>query len=350
MKTKPNNSTMRSTWAQRAITWPMTILGHAMASFLVTLLLISILAPASSVFGALRFSMKVDGLRDMAISSMLQLGALGVCLWAMIAITYKLFTQRQKQAKYKSLKKARGTIMTETVIILPVYFLFSFGLAQLGINLIHGTMGNVAGYMASRSYWLWEGEIDKNRSGTSVDSNQAKDKARIAGALIMASVAPGDYITTGSMTNDAKAARKMTAPLGFDTSTLSNIMNALDGGNLGETSFYKSFGATPFLMRGATKFTHAYQVSSVTPLDDGGGVKFTYEIVQTMPVVGKIFGEFKGAHKGMVAFHWSTMERSYNFTRQNYQARPDMPDSFFSSSPPGETDPTGAIKGEAGDF
>ena len=324
----------------RALMWSVAAVGHLMASTLTTAAIVCLVVPPKQAYYVLMLNLKIPDLRALGWSDGLMLWALGACVWALMVITYRLFDLRRRQSKTRTFKLSRGTIATETVIILPAYFMLTFGLSQLALNFIAGSLANVAGYMASRSYWVWEGEIGKNRVNSSITQQDALERARISGALVMAAVAPGDFtgLNAGSMNGTAQKARAMTAPGGLDSGQLAQIFNAATGGfSLGDSSFVRSFDETMGLVRGALKFSHAYEATTVSASSNGTGVKFTYQMIQTMPVVGRVFGEFKlMGPNNLPAYYWLTIEREYSFTRQLYQARPDLPNERYSGGPSGD--------------
>lgn len=334
------NTTKTNSLPNRALMYSVMGLGHLLASTLTTIAIVCLVIHPKQAYYVLMLNLKVEELRALGWSDGLMLWGLGACVWALMFITYRLFEARRQQAKAKTLRLSRGTIMTETVIILPVYFMLSFGLSQLSLNFIAGSLANVAGYMASRSYWVWEGEVNKNRSGTNVSQADALERAKISGALVMAAVAPGDFtgFSLGGLNGSAQKARAMTAPLGFDSGQLAQIFNAATGGfSMGEGSFYKSFDPSSGLVRGALKFTHAYNASTVEVLPNGAGVKFTYQMLQSMPAVGKFFGSFKvSGPNGLMGYYWLSIMRDYTFTKQLYSARAEMPDGSYSGGPSGD--------------
>lgn len=332
-KNKPKNP-------QHPLMYLISALGHGSATLLTTAIVVCLVVPPKQAYHVIALNLRVPELRSVGWSDVGLLLGVGACIWALMFITYKLIDQRRQQSKLRTLKLSRGTIMTETVIILPVYFMLSFGLAQLSLNFIAGTLANVAGYMASRSYWVWEGEANKNRSGTQVSSQDALERAKISGALVMAAVAPGDFVglNLGGLNGSAQKARAMTSPLGMDASQLGQLISAASNGlALGEGSFYKSFDPSSGLVRGALKFTHAYNASSVELINGGqGGIRFNYEMIQSMPAVGRFFGSFKGmGPNNLPAYYWLKIQRDYSFTKQLYAARAEMPDGSYSGGPSG---------------
>lgn len=333
------NTTKTNSLPNRALMYSVMGLGHLLASTLTTIAIVCLVIHPKQAYYVLMLNLKVEELRALGWSDGLMLWGLGACVWALMFITYRLFEARRQQAKTKTLRLSRGTIMTETAIILPVYFMLSFGLSQLSLNFIAGSLANVAGYMASRSYWVWEGEVNKNRSGTNVSQADALERAKISGALVMAAVAPGDFTgaSLAGLNGSAQKARAMTAPLGFDSGQLAQILSGISGGlDVGSGSFYKTFDPSSGLVRGALKFTHAYNASSVEVLPNGAGVRFTYQMLQSMPVVGKFFGEYKVmGPNGLAMYYWLSIMRDYTFTKQLYSAREDMPDGSYNGGPSG---------------
>lgn len=301
------------------------LIGHTFATLLTTLLVICAVVPPQQAFYIFMLNVKVPELRTLGWSDGLLLLLMGGLIWGLLFGTYRLFMRRHAQRPLRHVRLSRGTIMTETAIILPVYFMLTFGLGQMSLNFIAGSLANVAGYMASRSYWVWEGEVNKNRAGTNVTDAMAMDRAKIAGALVMAAVAPGDMggASFGGLTTSAEKARAMTGPGGVDSGEIAAALSLVSGNfGLGETSYVRSFDVSSVLIRGALKFTHAYKASTVTK--ENGGIKYTYKMLQSMPVVGRFFGQRDGL------YYYLTINRDYKFTQQLYKANATNPNSSYS--------------------
>lgn len=318
--------TKNSKFNLSAFIWPMRIIGHLSASIIVTCLLVALMTDPGYFLSTMKFSYHLEQYKAETVQSMLMLWGMGACVWAMCVILYALASSRRESLPYRSLKSARGTIMVETVIILPAYFVLMFGMGQFGLNMISASMANVAGYSASRAYWVWAPEVQKNRSGTAVSPEMALDKARIAGALVMAGATPGGNTAPGgSLSEMAEKSRDMTMLPGTGQGSLGGLLAGLVGGSgvgASEVSYYKSFDDQNFLTRGATKFENAYKATEVSPAGSGG-VNFKYKMVQTMPIVGSLFGEMDEGRYRM------TIERQVTFAAQPYGPNDQLPSRSY---------------------
>lgn len=337
--------TMESKSISRLFVWPIKIIGHLLATIMVTALMIFLMTDHQHFIATMTFSYGLEQFRSETVSSMLMLWGLGSCVWAMGVILYALATSRRESVPYRSLKSARGTIMVETIIILPAYFMLMFGMGQFGLNMISSSMANVAGYSASRAYWVWAPEIGSSRSGTAVTSDMALDKARIAGALVMTGATPGGQLATGNLSDMAKKAQDMTSfpGTGGIIGTLLGVFGGGSGVGATETSYYKSFGDSNFLIRGKGKFKNAYNSIEVTALGGGGGVNFKYKMVQTLPIVGVVFGQMDAGRYRM------TIERATAFPAQPYGPNGAAPNSSYTTdNSEGNSGGGSAIGGEFG--
>ncbi len=192
----------------------------------------------------------------------------------------------------KTLKRARGSIMTETLIVLPVFLLLTSGLAQMGINSMAGLLTTVGAFEAGRTLAVWGPEEGNARINGGVTRAQITERARIAVAVIVAPVAK----TT---------ATAMCAP----SATLNNFLRGMTAAGVAPVpvpraqiwSFMEAFGTETFAQRGPTKVVAAYCAVSIdgssfagipTQGTTGGDftVKVTYAHKTVFPLVDQVFG------------------------------------------------------------
>ena len=264
------------------------------------------------------------------------------------------------------MRAARGTVLTEFLIILPVFLLLTFGMAQLAINNMAGMLANVAVYEAARAVWIWQPEVDTGRA-----TADPVDRARIAASQVMTPVAPGNFmvIPTG-LSAEFRASRNalMLSQIPFGGSIPSGLTDLGAGaGSISlqsaekDLSMSKALDTSTFLSRSLTKYTHAYLATNVEVINGSEiGATLTYQHNQVMPLVGIIFGKKSGGlfgvnfdAPGMRSGYYATYQRSYAIKAQAWKPNITMPndDSFKQydgDDKPKDANPTGEIQGGAG--
>lgn len=223
----------------------------------------------------------------------------------------------------------RGSVMVETLIVLPVFLLMTFGIAQLALNNIAVVLANAATFQASRSAWLWLPEARVGRLGNPVSDPMefVAEKARLQAAAVLTPVAPGDYLRDPDLPEVAEKARAIfiaSQTLFPGTDSGADALQDAPGlatrsASAHTTSFVRAFDTTSFVERTARKFTWAYRLSEVEVLVDDAGeeltVNLTYHHLCVMPLVGAIFGDWMEAG-GMLTGHFSTIRRSFTRGQQ----------------------------------
>ncbi len=252
--------------------------------------------------------------------------------WGLIFIAFNLFKGRKLQMK--TLKRAHGTTMTETIIALPVLLLLVFGLVQMSLNYISAILLDYGTFQAARTAWVWMPEAEGNRAG--VSAGLVQEMARIQAALAVTPSAPGDYaqnLFAGS--GEFKQARAMLlagqlpflAPdMGSYAIPLVYVLQFEDAAGILETekSVWRSLGSSSFRLRSVRNFSFAYASVQAAVIDDGSqvGARITYAHFQSMPFVGRVFGSVAGV-SGRVGYY-STLERELTLAKQ-FPANPDHP-------------------------
>lgn len=121
--------------------------------------------------------------------------ALAGCVWALMVIGYRLVRLRRterKQTKRVMLSK-RGTILTETLIIIVPFLLLTSGIAQLTQLLVTGLLADLAVFQAARAVFVWAPETTQPRFESSFGDIIIQDRARTAASMALAPTAPNDY-------------------------------------------------------------------------------------------------------------------------------------------------------------
>jgi hypothetical protein len=189
-------------------THALQAMGH-LTGVAVILSFFALLYVDQNVFAAIEIGLFHDNFYKLiATPVLLQIG-LASCIWAFIVIGFHwvrltLREQREHQKPLHVLKKARGTILTETLIVLPVFLLLTSGLAQLSINSNASILMGVATFQAGRTSWLWEPETrgDNARNNMSGNAAAVDEKARIAAATVLTPVVPAEFRGTCQFSSD----------------------------------------------------------------------------------------------------------------------------------------------------
>ncbi len=344
-------------------TWTVHAVLHTFAVGVYAFGLAYVLTPSAYAWKCFQSAVAVGELRDLSVTAgLLHLG-LAACLWAMTYIVIQLIKMRTTQRKLGVVKLTRGSVMTETIVILPVWMLLVFGLLQLAVNNVGGVLANVAVYEAARTAWVWKGEVG-NRA--SVTDAMVSDRARIAAAMVMTPVATGDFATNPIL---PPAATKMRNALALAHVPLLGSVAAqvLPGGaqdflaGVGSFSFtlfatrknqsvWRALDGDPFIIRTLKKFTFAYHCTKVEVSESGGETvaKLTYLHHLSMPMMGPVFGSFKllSEDTGYRTGYYSTYVRtSGRASQSNNPANSAIPSNFFDDILP-SNDADGELAGE----
>jgi hypothetical protein len=225
---------------------------------------------------------------------------LAACAWAMLVIAWKLVTGERDETTVVRVMNRRGSVMTETIIVLPVFLMIFFGLAQLAIVNVAGILTNVAAFQAARAAWVWQPEAEVNRRGTNPE--MVRQKARLQAAAVLAPAAPGSY-SQDPLYDDP--ARMRGAFYGFfQTSAGADTGHEAMGHAAGEsfeeennyehrgTSLGRALDESSFPSRTSAKFTTAWHATQVEIIeeDDKIGALVTYRQICVVPMVARIFG------------------------------------------------------------
>jgi hypothetical protein len=229
-----------------------------------------------------------------------------------------------------ALRRARGVVLVETLIVLPVLLTMVFGLAQLAVINVAGMLTNLAAVHAGRTVWLWHPETRPIGGGATrggVTTDRVKELARVQAAMALVPVAPGDLRIEAEVGSDL--ARMMRGSLvANQLQYLPNDAGRIgiaearkfgDGGgeNAGDDlSFARAMDGTSFVVRTARKFSAAYLATDVRILERGDwvGAEVTYKQLAAFPLTGRIFGtpEVVGQRRG----YYTTIVREFDLKRQ----------------------------------
>ncbi len=277
--------------------------------------------------------MRLDGVTLLGISALMW----GV-IWA--GGRQMLGMKRGETRVERVARLSRGTVMTETLIVIPVYLVVMLGSMQLGQNAIAGLMTTLAAFQSGRSAAVWVPEMQAGRNG--VSDEVVKDKLRASAAAVVAPVVPVNFSTICTPASNSTTIQKMLAGM-----TTTGHVNAPDA----SLAFARISGADRFLnvsegfdsmqmsLRGSAKLRFAYCAVDVEEEIPGGGgdngytistengvqmvtTTITYYHQSTMPIVARIFGDFKMIDSR--AAYYSPITRAYK-TPLQIQPNPVSP-------------------------
>ncbi|MEZ4460816.1 MAG: hypothetical protein R3E66_14010 [bacterium] len=260
-------------------------------------------------------------------------------IWALTYLTFTLIRKRARQRKLRTVKVSRGSAMTETLVILPAWMMLSMGIMQLSITSIAGVLTNLATFQAARAAWVWSGEVQGNRLGASY--SLMLTKARVAAAMSLAPVAPGDYLHDPYflLSDTLKSARAgmlaqqlpmlssdqgaIAEPLVYILE-LEDLQGVIRYGDKKHLQLARSLDSTSFRLRSVRKLTWAYHATTVIPATVLGrsGAVVVYQHQIAMPLVPEIFGEQRNV-MGRAGYYLPII-REFDFPAQ-LPANPSFP-------------------------
>ncbi len=293
------------------------ILGHLLA--------VSVIAGGFAVvfLNEAIWSLMVSGAADSQVSaSIVQEGllllGLASCFWAMLFIAFLYIKAGMESRRKLAIVRTKGSIITETLIVFPVFLLLTFGLAQMAVNSMAGLLTTLGVYQAARTMAVWGPEIGHNRTGSgTVQPNDVRERGRIAAAAVITPVAPslGRSMTCTESQQFKQMVRGMTAaglsPVALPTPMIKTFSEALSDDR--------------FAMRGPSQFKASYCQTSVnfegnfmTNMKSSQRNDFTTTVTYNhkiaFPLVGAAFGTRPGGMFG-VGGYTSTITRSYKMTQ-----------------------------------
>lgn len=291
---------------------------HLMAVLVVFTLFVGLFA-TEQVATVFPLALAEPQLQTDLLAPLLIIFGLAGCAWAMSYIVFLLARARVTVMKTVTLRPSRGTIMTETLVVLPIFFLLTFGLAQMGTNSIAGLLATLGTFEAGRTLSVWGPEIGNNRApGGSVSTELAREKARLAAAAVIAPATP-ELASGLANCNQGESLPQMRDGL---------VAAGLSPEALPQPSIRnmpQAFGITPFAVRGPTKLTLAYCATEVTwtPITNDPGYTARDEFTTTVryhhpavfPLVGRIFAADPGAGPWLTP-NVTTMTRQYTMWSQ----------------------------------
>ena len=280
--------------------------------------MVSILATTAATGDAWRMIYDPQLGHHTAMSLGLQ-AAMGASTWFLCALGMRLARRFRRQfapapKTHRIIAATRGSAMVETLIAMPVVFLFSFGLVQFALNNVAAVMVNYAPFTASRAAWVWEPEGDLG---------EAAERARIAAAVSLTPVAYGGRLPPAEAESQPlMEARGLMVAAQFPTIDATMAERGVNEGDslamqstLNQPTMANVLGDNSFMARSAQQMTAAHRSTIVEVSLSGDDIEtmLRYQHFIAMPLVGEVFGEL-GVVQGKTGY-WMLFERSYSRER-----------------------------------
>jgi hypothetical protein len=259
----------------------------------------------------------------------------GLCavVWATLFFLgrrlWRLVDRRPAGGEPLRLGGVRGTVITETLIVLPVALLLIMGIAQLALVNIAATLTDLAVIQSARSVWVWAPEAQEGRFF--VDRSTVREKARVQAAAVLTPAASSNFgrFGTGQYSGYAKSFRKAMGAIygaqlddagtdigSYSTSEAELHLSADRQNKAKNFAFNLSFDSHKFEERTARKFFNAWVHTDIEIVesDEFIGARMTYHQPMLMPLVAGIFGDFQ--HINGEAGYYVSIERAYTLRKQ----------------------------------
>lgn len=296
---------------QRISLWLTTAALHLLGSATVFAASAWLLLPAASR-QALQTAYHQGFFGDIPDELLLHIG-LSICLWSLLWIIWKILSTAPETTKPR-LVRAKGAVILETLLVLPVFLLLTLGLLQLTLLNTAGLLTTLGAFKAGRAVAVWHPEALTGRNG--VDDSLVEEKAHLAAAAAIAPSAPSDfeYTDCSELNNDTFEAR--IDALEEQGHTTSNYSIAKSGDDRADLTLSSGFDTSGFDIRGQRKLSFAYCATTLDIQTDDGEVHVVIEYQQqmAMPIAEVVFGD-RQTVAGRSAFY-STITREHRTTHQ----------------------------------
>ncbi len=306
----------------------MKIAASAVGHLVVTTVLFAIFCAAfmtEQAFSLMGLVLRDSSLGTEALSSLVIMYGLAACTWALLFITFQLFKANAASAKQRpALQRARGTVVTETLIILPIFFLLTFGLAQMALNSVAGLLTTLGTFHAARTAAVWGPEVRSgSRTRANISEGFANEKVRLAAAGVIAPAVPNldsgrDGCQQGFSLPRMLKGLGDSSGGGISTRDVGDIDTQQD-----VWSFIDALGYKRFRERGPAQLVLAYCNIEVNwdPINNEPyqtnysefDIRVRYHHPAVMPLVGPIFARDPGAGRWQTDYV-TTIRREYRMS------------------------------------
>lgn len=249
-------------------------------------------------------------------------------LWAMVALLGAAFLSNEGRSR-RVVRRARGTVITETLIVMPILLVLIFGIAQLAVVNIAGMLLNYGTHQAGRTVWLWAPEVNPingKAARRGVNADRVEEVARVQAAAALTPVAPGEFKADdpGAAAPQFEMMRGLLLATQSANPSNNSGLDAMDAArgqseftSATDLAFFRALDTATYPERTVRKFTFAYSAIELDVIDDSSqaGVRVTYQHKMTFPMVGRIFGGTPGTVAGAPGVY-SEMVREAIFMAQ----------------------------------
>lgn len=271
------------------IRWLSAATVHLLGTASVFMIMMWMLLPASS--RAALFEAYHHGAFQNQYYEFLLHAGLSACFWAMLFIGWKLLTL-PGQDRPRRLVKARGTVIVETLVVLPVFLFLNVGLIQLTLLNTAGLLTTLGAFKAGRAVALWHPEALADRNDVTLDL--VREKAHLAAAAAIAPVAPSDFVFNSAQCGNSGSLNSMISAMeAIGHISDDNPDAALDGMRESRT-LSRAFDHANFGIRGQRKLRFAHCAITVDYVVDNSNQQI-YTVVEyrqqmAMPFIAHVFG------------------------------------------------------------
>lgn len=272
--------------------------------------------------------------------------ALAGCGWGVLVIAYRHLARRlggsqdREEGQLRIIRSTDGSVMTETLIVLPFLLLVTSGIAQLTMINLTGVLADLAAWDAARTAWIWEAERNLGRNG--VDRDDVWVRSLTAASMTLAPTAGTDFTVGRNYDRGSRpdfrrirtaivaSFRKQPQQTGADEwsqsqqnwgyfdlfgGTGTNSFRSAEGRDL---SVAQAFDSVDVIHRAGRKCTQAFMSleDNFDVVRENGevGVEFTYEYNLLFPWYAYIFGRVDNI--GNRASHYAPISRKFMFPEQ----------------------------------
>ncbi|TXD35379.1 pilus assembly protein [Lujinxingia vulgaris] len=229
---------------------------------------------------------------------------LAACFWAMLYLSWSWFqiTRQERKARgprpSRTIVRARGNVILETLVVFPIFLLLIFGLAQFAVLNIASMLTTVAAFQATRTVWIWEREP--------VGPDEIERKAVIQAASVVAPVVPGEYAAQPSTSSSDYSENRgifvasqfpwPVADSGYQGRNIGDRLADEMAGLNPPIDFVSAVDTAAFSHRTVRKLTSAYGSIDVSFEPDAASnsllkVTTTYHHLNAFPLVAGLFGQ-----------------------------------------------------------
>ena len=311
----PDRPRAATTWR----VWTWRALAHAVG----TLVVLSALAWWSGIMGSQDLSaLWMDA--QVRAQSWQDLGGLVVIsglLWSSVALGWHVLARR-RHTSLRVVRAARGQVMLETLIILPVYLLVMMGSMQLALTSMAGLLTTLGSYQAGRAAAIWLPEQRISNPRRTVSEAVVKDKVRVAVVSAVAPVVASGFAsglsTCDAADNSTTLTHKIEAMEGaLNLGILPSLPGGRTSGDRSQLTVGGAFDEGGMKNRIGPKMRFAYCLVDEPAFSFSGdkvttSIVFNYQMV--MPFVELAFGEFRNLHGR--SGYYSAIKRSYQVRMQ----------------------------------